>query len=1093
MKKKKVVVNDIQRDRHDIISLAPKYDEDIKQYEDIITSALSELEHPKTEKKKNKNIAITGIYGAGKSTVIRSYFNLKEEDVCYVTLGYYSSKEDTNIVEETIEEVKQENKEVESKTTKKKVYTDDEIEKGILQQILYSKRPRIISHSRFSRIDKFEDCKEELSFSVIISLCIALLISWFYSYITNNNFIVLLAQPSFLITLIISTIFGGVLVLMILRGLLKINKFTFHDLEIGKDNIDESVLNNNIDELLHFFLYNKESIVVFEDLDRLPNAIEVFSKLKEINAILNSSIENKTIQFIYATGDSVFKNGEDRTKFFDIIIPIVPLVSNMNAKSYLLSKKENIFSNIKEVNIKTVSKYIKDYRQANDIINEYRIYLNNYIDRIEENYNKNLLIQDKNQLFYLIVYKVLYPDNFSHLFDSKSDLIECIHFVYYSDNENFFKEKLKEIKKEVIVEMKNIGKEMVEKSKKLYFDGKESNLNLYNPTSADINSFTLKIRQCRYTYLMGINQQKEPIDIKEVYKKYQEWRTRSIDHKLDESITIINEKIEHYENYNNITFNGFEKEMLDANVINENYKRLLTYNFESPLNLADKRYIEELAVGNYISPKYKLIDVKKVYKDLTNKSFTYNKICVDDLFMYMNENNIADAAYKLRIFLENMNDYRFQYILKFTLSNEKNSIIARNPELINYLWEYAAGSNVSEELIRKLIIFTLKYSKKEKMDERSYFYTCVKTFEHLDNIFEENLSNVESGLLNTLIEFNRECEYNPMNKNFLDFIYYNNRFYGNVQLILAIIKSRGIAVNNENFMTVIYNNKEELYNLYEYTGPLFKKFFEECIVQIDSLENSDEVIKEILSNKIASNEQKKQYLKYEKGKLHDLTTIDYMFLSDIVKNNIYEINWENLLYILNGNYDKYNELNILEKTFKVLQDNIIKLVNEPLSDSKKIILTDIVLNKINIETIAKEVYLANQDIVRCLINNSYLITDNVNTAAKIYSYELEQTQIKKFIKTSFKYFSNNISNNIEVRLLEDVLNISFSRQKRLDFYLNYQHIYNENINQLLFNILVNGENLKISNQNLIKISARLSAIKKLNLLKKYNILNEKNN
>lgn len=54
MKKKKVVVNDIQRDRHDIISLAPKYDEDIKQYEDIITSALSELEHPKTEKKKTK-------------------------------------------------------------------------------------------------------------------------------------------------------------------------------------------------------------------------------------------------------------------------------------------------------------------------------------------------------------------------------------------------------------------------------------------------------------------------------------------------------------------------------------------------------------------------------------------------------------------------------------------------------------------------------------------------------------------------------------------------------------------------------------------------------------------------------------------------------------------------------------------------------------------------------------------------------------------------------------------------------------------------------------------------------------------------------
>ena len=392
MKKKKVVVNDIQKDCHDIISLAPKYDEDIKQYEDIITSALSELEHPKTKKKKNKNIAITGIYGAGKSTVIRSYFNLKEEDVCYVTLGYYSSKEDTNIVEETIEEVKQDKKEVESKTIKKKVYTDDEIEKGILQQILYSKRPGIISHSRFSRIDKFEDLCSELLFSFTAAFFIVLLINWFYSYISNNNFISLLSKLSFWITLILSTIFGGVLILMILRGLLKINKFTFHNLEIGKNKNDESVLNNNIDELLHFFLYNKESIVVFEDLDRLPNAIEVFSKLKEINAILNSSIENKTIQFIYVTGDSIFKNGEDRTKFFDIIIPIVPLVSNMNAKSYLLSKKIDIFSDIEEANIKTVSKYIKDYRQASDIINEYRIYLNNYMERIDSGYNNNLLL-----------------------------------------------------------------------------------------------------------------------------------------------------------------------------------------------------------------------------------------------------------------------------------------------------------------------------------------------------------------------------------------------------------------------------------------------------------------------------------------------------------------------------------------------------------------------------------------------------------------------------------------------------------------------------------------------------------------------------
>ena len=91
-----------------------------------------------------------------------------------------------------------------------------------------------------------------------------------------------------------------------------------------------------------------------------------------------------------------------------------------------------------------------------------------------------------------------------------------------------------------------------------------------------------------------------------------------------------------------------------------------------------------------------------------------------------------------------------------------------------------------------------------------------------------------------------------MNINFLNFIYENKRFYGNIELIIAIIKSRGISVNNKNFMTIVYNSKEELYNLYEYIGPLFKKFFEECIDQIISLENSDEVIQDILSSQIAS-------------------------------------------------------------------------------------------------------------------------------------------------------------------------------------------------------------------------------------------------
>ncbi|WP_446914938.1 YobI family P-loop NTPase, partial [Klebsiella pneumoniae] len=85
-----------------------------------------------------------------------------------------------------------------------------------------------------------------------------------------------------------------------------------------------SLLNNCLDEIVYFFSRSQYKIVVFEDLDRLGNA-EVFVKLREINQIVNNNLQSEPVRFIYACRDDIFLGADIRTKFFDFILPVIPV------------------------------------------------------------------------------------------------------------------------------------------------------------------------------------------------------------------------------------------------------------------------------------------------------------------------------------------------------------------------------------------------------------------------------------------------------------------------------------------------------------------------------------------------------------------------------------------------------------------------------------------------------------------------------------------------------------------------------------------------------------------------------------------------
>ena len=203
----------------------------------------------------------------------------------------------------------------------------------------------------------------------------------------------------------------------------KVN-FKVAEAQFSDDNNDETVLERDIREIVYLLSSSKSDIVVFEDLDRYDN-VDIFIKLKELNFLLNSYLEtnkkNRVVKFVYLIKDGLFQT-KDRTKFFDFILPIVPVVDSNTSEGHLLDllgmgneKQENAGEqNNNSLNknvLRNVSLYIDDMRILRNIVNEYIVY--SKILRVSE---EKL---DENKLFSLITVKNTYPNEFDLLQEDK--------------------------------------------------------------------------------------------------------------------------------------------------------------------------------------------------------------------------------------------------------------------------------------------------------------------------------------------------------------------------------------------------------------------------------------------------------------------------------------------------------------------------------------------------------------------------------------------------------------------------------------------------------------------------------------------------
>lgn len=354
------------------------------------------------------NIALTGSYGAGKSSILKTF------------KAYYPEYHYVNVSLASFVEVNMPESDITPKG--KEDSFEEQLEYSILQQLFYHVKATNIPESRFGRIERISKKKRILMALGILLFVVANLFLFCQEQVTKYFLIPPeVLKYSFLFGISISVFVFGICVILF-QLILFIKKISIKNLTLDKATLEfeekknVSIMNRYLDEILYLFQEKKYNVVIFEDIDRFENT-HIFTKLRELNLILNQSEEiGRRIVFLYALKDDIFTTAEERTKFFDYIVPVIPFVNVSNSGDLFRRKIANLHIPEAEVSssfITDISAFVNDMRVLTNVVNEFDLYRN----LLDKKLNKEKLLA-------MILYKNLYPTDFSLLHQNKGVVYE---------------------------------------------------------------------------------------------------------------------------------------------------------------------------------------------------------------------------------------------------------------------------------------------------------------------------------------------------------------------------------------------------------------------------------------------------------------------------------------------------------------------------------------------------------------------------------------------------------------------------------------------------------------------------------------------
>lgn len=369
-----------------------------------------------------KNIALTGSYGIGKSSILQEVKRRLPERVVTLSLSTLGSEAAVPNDSEASDE-------------SGKVVTND-IQKEIVKQLLYREIPSKVPGSRYRRIEPFRHSK---AMTAALLIAIALTLLGFLTGATER--LSKLVGDGWAVAwlhVILTVGFFGLSywALKLLHNRVWIKEVKSGPASIALTDTNNSYFDEYLDEIVYFFQVTRCDIAIFEDLDRFKDP-HIFETLRELNTILNNSKQLPEIRFVYALRDSIFdqlaKDTEDnaaddrdrrnlaltnRTKFFDLVIPVVPFITHRSSRD-LMSQIVNESDKISPKLINLAAKHIVDMRLMRNIHNEFTVFKRKILD--VEGGIKELT---PDGLFAMTLYKNRHLSDFEKIKDGRSVLDE---------------------------------------------------------------------------------------------------------------------------------------------------------------------------------------------------------------------------------------------------------------------------------------------------------------------------------------------------------------------------------------------------------------------------------------------------------------------------------------------------------------------------------------------------------------------------------------------------------------------------------------------------------------------------------------------
>lgn len=885
-----------------------------------------------------RNIALTGPYGSGKSSILKTLIHDFKDEREYLTISLATLKSDDDLPD-TSEEEKE----------KKRETLNRRIEYSILQQLIYREKSSQVPSSRFKRISHFT--KKEL---IIYSICSVLFIlSFFIAFEPEMARIDTLynffnwgeINIVFDILAVIYILFClGYIIRYIIQGYSnsKLNKLNLKDGEIDIKE-DTSIFNKHLDEIIYFFRATQYNVVVIEDLDRFETP-DIYLKLRELNQLINETKEIKRhITFIYAVKDDVFVD-EARTKFFDYIVSIIPVINPSNSKAIL--KKELLATGLNEGEISDddiaeIAFFIQDMRILQNIVHEFSDYRCK-LSKGEQQLNLAKLLA-------IIVYKNYHPKDFALLHRREGKVYECIKkkedFInIYCNNLIQKKKELEDFEKQnkltledlrllflyeiadhlpykgldaIKIENEFISLRFISQNKE-YFQ-KILNLSSINYRYQYYNGKSTHTHSINVQSLFNNSKLKDRIDfitsdVKISIKKDIEYLNKEIQQIKDKSISSIisNNNVKESDTYKEIKLSEMMEVFLIEGYLDEDYYDYISYFYPGMISPADREYlmaIKRLKKPNYYQHIDKLENFIKELRTINFENESILNLELLDFLVKHRTENLDYNNYLSRIkSIISKEDINISFLSSYYQNSKSanlffESFLQEDDNLIK-LWNEVYVNQTEEQAV--LIECILKYGR--ALNE-TIFKWLENNYEFI-KIHKDKIGSSRIGFINQSVKYNA-----------LDL--------DDIDLITKIIKHNAYAINTCNIKVIlssIYPNRE--INEVDLSFDLIRNcsssptrdYFlsdEHLPITYKSLSGkykheSLESIEFLLSSNL-TDEEKLDYLSGQHSKRLNLEGLEENQIKILIKSNTLLPSWENV----NSIYGTYkNDENILSNYIK---------------------------------------------------------------------------------------------------------------------------------------------------------------------------------